>query len=124
MLESLADRLHEPGAPHYEAPDKTAARRLATLEAAGQARIPFTTGILVGFGETPEERIDALLAIRAAHERHGHVQEVIVQNFLPKPGTKMHDAPPCSARSAVADDRDRPAGARRCDAHPGAAQPH
>ncbi len=95
MLESLADWLHEPGGPHHGAPDKTASRRLATLEAAGRARIPFTTGILVGFGETVEERLDALLAIRAAHERHGHVQEVIVQNFLPKPGTKMHDAPPC-----------------------------
>ncbi|MGZ4736249.1 MAG: 7,8-didemethyl-8-hydroxy-5-deazariboflavin synthase CofG, partial [Acidimicrobiia bacterium] len=95
MLESLADRLHEPGGPHHGAPDKTAARRLATLEAAGRARVPFTTGILVGFGETLEERLDALVAIRASHERHGHVQEVIVQNFLPKPGTKMHDAPPC-----------------------------
>src|SRR5664279_3006004 len=95
MLESLADRLHEPGGPHHGAPDKTAARRLETLEAAGRARIPFTTGILVGFGETAEERLDALFAIRASHERHGHVQEVIVQNFLPKPGTKMHDAPPC-----------------------------
>ncbi|MGZ6979278.1 MAG: 5-amino-6-(D-ribitylamino)uracil--L-tyrosine 4-hydroxyphenyl transferase CofH [Acidimicrobiia bacterium] len=95
MLESLADRLHEPGGPHHGAPDKTAARRLATLEAAGRARVPFTTGILVGFGETLEERLDALVAIRASHERHGHVQEVIVLNFLPKPGTKMHDAPPC-----------------------------
>ncbi len=95
MLESLADRLHEPGGPHHGAPDKTASRRLATLEAAGRARIPFTTGILVGFGETAAERLDALLAIRASHERHGHVQEVIVQNFLPKPDTKMHDAPPC-----------------------------
>jgi FO synthase len=95
MLESLADRLHEPGGPHHGAPDKTAARRLATLEAAGRAAIPFTTGILVGFGETRAERLDALLAIRDAHERHGHVQEVIVQNFLPKPGTKMHDQPAC-----------------------------
>jgi FO synthase len=95
MLESLADRLHEPGGAHHGAPDKTAARRLATLEGAGRARIPFTTGVLVGFGETLEERLDTLLAIRESHERHGHVQEVIVQNFLPKPGTKMHDAPPC-----------------------------
>jgi FO synthase len=95
MLESLADRLHEPGGPHHGAPDKTASRRLASLEAAGRARIPFTTGILVGFGETPAERLEALLAIRASHDRHGHVQEVIVQNFLPKPGTKMHDAPAC-----------------------------
>ncbi len=101
MLESLADRLHEPGGPHHGAPDKTAARRLATLEAAGEARIPFTTGILVGFGETPDERLDALVAIRASHERHGHVQEVIVQNFLPKPGTAMHDAPPCDPEELV-----------------------
>ncbi|MGZ6886452.1 MAG: 5-amino-6-(D-ribitylamino)uracil--L-tyrosine 4-hydroxyphenyl transferase CofH [Acidimicrobiia bacterium] len=95
LIESLADRLHEPGGAHHRAPDKTAARRLATLDAAGRAKVPFTTGILVGIGETPAERIDALLAIRAAHERHGHVQEVIVQNFLPKPGTAMHGAPAC-----------------------------
>ncbi len=95
MLESLADRLHDPGGPHHRAPDKTAARRLDTLDAAGRARVPFTTGILVGFGETDEERIDALVAIRDSHARHGHVQEVIVQNFLPKPGTAMHAAAPC-----------------------------
>ena len=95
MLESLADRLHEPGGPHHRAPDKTAARRLATLHAAGRARVPFTTGILVGIGETRIERIDALVAIANAHLEHGHVQEVIVQNFLPKPGTAMRDTPPC-----------------------------
>lgn len=95
MLESLADRLHEPGGPHFGAPDKTAARRRATLDAAGRARVPYTTGILVGIGETRSERIDALTAIVEAHARHGHVQEVIVQNFLPKPGTAMHKAPPC-----------------------------
>lgn len=95
MLESLADRLHEPGGPHHRAPDKTAARRLETLDAAGRARVPFTTGILVGFGETEAERIDALVAIRASHARHGQVQEVIVQNFLPKAGTAMHNADPC-----------------------------
>src|SRR6266513_5595506 len=95
MLESLAARLGEPGGPHHGAPDKTPARRLATLEAAGEARIPFTTGLLVGFGETREERVETLLAIGAAHRRHGHVQEVIVQNFLPKPGTGMADDPPC-----------------------------
>ncbi|MFI5045510.1 MAG: 5-amino-6-(D-ribitylamino)uracil--L-tyrosine 4-hydroxyphenyl transferase CofH [Acidimicrobiia bacterium] len=89
MIETLADRLSEPGGPHAGAPDKTAARRMATLEAAGVARIPFTTGILVGIGETRAERIEALVAIRDAHARHGHVQEVIVQNFLPKPGTAM-----------------------------------
>jgi FO synthase len=95
MLESLAPRLGEPGGPHFRAPDKTPERRLATLEAAGEARIPFTTGLLVGFGETREERIETLLAIEAAHRRHGHVQEVIVQNFLPKPGTGMAREPAC-----------------------------
>jgi FO synthase len=95
MIETLAARLAALGAAHHRAPDKTPARRLATLEGAGRARVPFTTGILVGIGETYEERVDALLAIRESHERHGHVQEVIVQNFLPKPGTAMHDHPPC-----------------------------
>jgi len=95
MLETLAARLGAPGGPHHRAPDKTPARRLATLDAAGEARIPFTTGILVGIGETFEERVDALVAIRDAHLRHGHVQEVIVQNFLAKPGTAMHDHPSC-----------------------------
>src|SRR5438067_5121655 len=95
MIETLAERLGEPGGPHHGAPDKKPARRLATLEAAGVARVPFTTGILVGIGDTRAERIDALLAIRESHARHGHVQEVIVQNFLPKPGTAMHQHPPC-----------------------------
>jgi FO synthase len=97
MIETLAARLGEPGGPHHGAPDKTPERRLATLEAAGLARVPFTTGILVGIGETRSERIDALEAIAAAHRRHGHVQEVIVQNFLPKAGTSMHRAEPCPA---------------------------
>ncbi|MDQ1454827.1 MAG: synthase [Actinomycetota bacterium] len=95
MIETLADRLHEPGGAHHGAPDKTAARRLATLHAAGRARVPFTTGILVGIGETRAERIEALVAIANAHLEHGHVQEVIVQNFLPKAGTAMHRAEPC-----------------------------
>ena len=95
MLESLAARLGEPGGPHHRAPDKTPERRLATLEAAGEARIPFTTGLLVGFGETRPERIETLLAIESSHRRHGHVQEVIVQNFLPKPGTGMAQHPAC-----------------------------
>jgi len=98
MLETLAARLGEPGGPHHGAPDKAPERRLATLEAAGRARVPFTTGILVGIGETREERLDALRAIAASHERHGHVQEVIVQNFVPKPGTAMHREPPCDPR--------------------------
>ncbi len=95
MVESLADRLHEPGGAHFGAPDKTAARRLETLDAAGRAAVPFTTGILCGIGETRAERIDALVAIANAHLEHGHVQEVIVQNFLPKADTAMHRAEPC-----------------------------
>jgi FO synthase len=80
---------------HRSAPDKTPARRLATLEAAGALAIPFTTGLLVGIGESRRDRLDTLEAIAASHARHGHVQEVIVQNFLPKPGTSMHRSPPC-----------------------------
>jgi FO synthase len=89
MLETLSERLLRRGMAHFGAPDKKPAVRLATLEAAGCARVPFTTGILVGIGETFDERIDALLAIRESHERHGHVQEVIVQSFRAKPGTLM-----------------------------------
>jgi FO synthase len=91
MIETLRDDL----ACHRNAPDKQPTRRLATLEAAGQLRIPFTTGILVGIGETRADRIAALEAIAAAHRRHGHVQEVIVQNFLPKERTGMQHAAPC-----------------------------
>jgi 7,8-didemethyl-8-hydroxy-5-deazariboflavin synthase CofH subunit/7,8-didemethyl-8-hydroxy-5-deazariboflavin synthase CofG subunit len=91
MVESLNGSL----AAHRGAPDKDPARRLATLEAAGELAIPFTTGILVGIGESRQDRIDALVAIADAHRRHGHVQEVIVQNFLPKPGTAMHASPAC-----------------------------
>lgn len=80
---------------HRGAPDKTPERRLATLEAAGELDIAFTTGILVGIGETRDDRVAALEAIAASHRRHGHVQEVIVQNFLPKPGTAMRHEAPC-----------------------------
>ncbi len=90
MLETLADL-----DCHRGSPDKTPDRRLATLEAAAQLSIPFTTGILVGIGETRADRVDALEAIAESNRRGGHVQEVIVQNFLPKPGTAMHAAPPC-----------------------------
>ena len=85
MIESLRSDLDA----HRLAPDKDPARRLATLDAAGQLGIPFTTGILVGIGEEPADHIDSLTAIAASHARFGHVQEVIVQNFLPKPGTAM-----------------------------------
>jgi FO synthase len=95
MLETLAARLGEPGGPHHGAPDKTPERRLAALDAAGRARVPFTTGILVGIGETRAERIHALRMIAASHAEYGHIQEVIVQNFLPKLGTAMHRAAPC-----------------------------
>ena len=80
---------------HRGSPDKTAGRRLGTMEAAGELAIPFTTGILVGIGETRADRVDALEAIAESHRRWGHIQEVIVQNFLPKPGTAMHTASPC-----------------------------
>ena len=83
-----ADRLSERGGPHFGSPDKRPAVRLETLRLAGELRIPFTTGILIGIGETREERIDALLAIRDLHERYGHIQEVIVQNFRAKPGRR------------------------------------
>jgi FO synthase len=93
MLETVSDRLSARGGPHFGSPDKVPAVRLETLQAAGEARIPFTTGILIGIGETRPERIEALLAIRELGERHGHVQEVIVQNFRAKPGTRMAEAP-------------------------------
>ncbi len=91
MLESLAEDL----AAHRSAPDKVPARRLATLEAAGELAIPFTTGILVGIGDTRADQLASLRAIAASHARHGHIQEVIVQNFLPKVGTAMAKAAPC-----------------------------
>lgn len=93
MLETCADRLAASGAPHAASPDKAPARRLETLAAAGRLGIPFTTGLLVGIGETWAERVDALRAIAEAHRRHGHVQEAIVQNFRAKPGTPMAGAP-------------------------------
>lgn len=89
MLESTSARLRRPMMAHWKAPDKVPQLRLRTIENAGQLSMAFTTGILMGIGETPEERVDALLAIRAAHEKHGHVQEVIVQPFRAKPGTRM-----------------------------------
>ncbi|ABQ67084.1 FO synthase subunit 1 / FO synthase subunit 2 [Rhizorhabdus wittichii RW1] len=89
MLESASDRLCEPGGPHFGSPDKRPAARIATIEAAGRAGVPFTTGLLIGIGETRAERIEALVAIRDLHARHGHIQEVIVQNFRAKPDTRM-----------------------------------
>ncbi|WP_428310650.1 bifunctional FO biosynthesis protein CofGH [Hydrocarboniphaga sp.] len=92
MLESTSSRLCESGGAHYGSPDKNPARRLETLRLAGVARVPMTSGILIGIGETRRERIDALLALRELSDRHGHIQEIIVQNFRAKAGTKMHAA--------------------------------
>ncbi len=93
MLESASARLCEKGMPHYGSPDKDPGRRLETLELAGKAAVPFTSGILIGIGETRLERIESLLALREVHERHGHLQEIIVQNFRAKPNTLMSQAP-------------------------------
>ncbi len=92
MLESVSARLCEPGGVHYGSPDKQPERRLETIRLAGELQVPFTTGILIGIGETRAERIDSLTAIRDLHAAHGHIQEVIVQNFRAKPGTKMAGA--------------------------------
>ncbi len=93
MLESVSERLLQPGQAHYGCPDKVPAVRLRMIEDAGKLRIPFTTGILIGIGETPEERVDSLLAIRDVHRRYGHIQEVIVQNFRAKPDIPFRDRP-------------------------------
>jgi FO synthase len=93
MLESAAERLARRGGPHFGSPDKVPAVRLATIAAAGEAKIPFTSGILIGIGETRRERIEALLGLRELQARHGHIQEIIIQNFRAKPGTRMANAP-------------------------------
>jgi FO synthase len=93
MLETISDRLSERGGPHFGSPDKRPAARLETIRLAGELAVPFTTGILIGIGETRAERIEALEAIGELHARYGHVQEVIVQNFRAKPGTKMASHP-------------------------------
>jgi len=93
MLESASDRLCEPGGPHFGSPDKVPGVRLETIRTAGEQRIPFTTGILIGIGETRRERVEALLTLRALHETYGHLQEIIIQNFRPKLGTRMAGVP-------------------------------
>ncbi len=93
MLETTAERLSARGGPHWASPDKEPSRRLETIELAGELRIPFTSGILIGIGETRAERVAALEELRALHERHGQLQEVIVQNFRAKPGTRMASHP-------------------------------
>lgn len=93
MLESVSERLAERGGPHYGSPDKRPQVRLRTIQLAGEQRVPFTSGILIGIGETRAERIESLLALRALHRRYGHIQEIIIQNFRAKPGTRMAAAP-------------------------------
>jgi FO synthase len=93
MLETVSDRLSQRGGPHWASPDKVPAVRLATIRLAGELSIPFTSGILIGIGETREERIEALLALKALGDEHGHLGEVIVQNFRAKPGTRMAGHP-------------------------------
>jgi len=93
MLETTSDRLTQEGGPHANAPDKVPSRRLKTIEDAGKLGVPFTTGILIGIGETLEERVDALLAIQRLHQQYGHIQEVIIQNFRAKPDIPMANAP-------------------------------
>jgi 7,8-didemethyl-8-hydroxy-5-deazariboflavin synthase CofG subunit len=96
MLESTSLRLHQSGGPHEHAPSKRPQVRLKTLRLAGELQIPFTTGLLIGIGETTKDRVEALLAIRELQEQYGHIQEVIIQNFRPKPETPMRDAPEAS----------------------------
>lgn len=93
MLESISPRLRQRGGVHQWAPDKDPALRMRMIDEAGELKIPFTTGILIGIGDTPAERAESLIAIRDTHERHGHIQEVIIQNFRAKPGIPMEDAP-------------------------------
>ena len=93
MVEQTSERLLGRDLAHWASPDKVPARRFATLDEAGRSRVPFTTGLLIGIGETIEERVDTLIAIRGQYERHGHIQECIVQNFRAKPGTRMALAP-------------------------------
>lgn len=94
MLETSSERLMGKGMPHENAPSKNPKVRIKTLESAGELRIPMTTGLLVGIGETQEELVDSLFVIRQLHEKYGHIQEVIMQNFAPKPETGMAQFPP------------------------------
>ncbi len=93
MLETTSTRLMRPGGAHHDAPDKLPTLRLKTIEDAGKLGVPFTTGILIGIGETLEERVDSLLAIQRLHQRYGHIQEVIIQNFRAKPDIPMANSP-------------------------------
>ena len=97
MLETSSERLMGMGMPHEDAPSKNPKVRLKTLESAGELKIPMTTGVLVGIGETPDELVESLYVIRGIHEKFGHIQEVIIQNFAPKQHTGMAETPPASA---------------------------
>jgi FO synthase len=101
MLESVNEDLLRPGAAHDNAPDKVPTKRLRTIEEAGKQGIPFTTGLLIGIGESVEDRIDTLLAIRKLHERYGHIQEVIVQNFRAKREIPMWNSPEPDRRTML-----------------------
>jgi 7,8-didemethyl-8-hydroxy-5-deazariboflavin synthase CofG subunit len=101
MLETTNATLLAPGAAHDNAPDKVPAKRLRTIEDAGRQNVPFTTGLLIGIGESPEDRVDTLLAIRDLHERYGHIQEVIVQNFRVKPSIPMAHWPESTRREML-----------------------
>ncbi len=93
MLENISPRLMEPGMPHHACPDKEPGARMETIETAGRLRIPFTTGVLIGIGETPAEVVESLFALAAVQSRLGHLQEIIIQNFQPKADTRMRGAP-------------------------------
>jgi FO synthase len=101
MLESTSRRLLERGGAHYGSPDKDPAQRLESMAAAGRLRIPFTSGLLIGIGETPAERLDALYALRELHEAHGHLQEIIIQNFVPKADTPMRAVPAATTEALL-----------------------
>jgi FO synthase len=93
MLENISDRLTEPGMPHHNCPDKVPAARVETIRAAGRQKVPFTSGILVGIGETPQEVVESLFALADLQAEHGHIQEFIIQNFRAKANTRMRHAP-------------------------------
>ena len=119
---AASERLCERGGPHFGSPDKKPAARLETIRLAGEADVPFTTGILIGIGETRSERIDALLALRDLHERYGHIQEIIIQNFRPKAGHPDGQCAGAHARRAFVDHRRRAPDLRSVHEHPGATE--
>ena len=124
MVENVSPRLSEPGrGPMSSPPASAPAVRVKTLEIAGQLKVAFTTGILIGIGETREERIESLLAVRELHERYGHVQEVIIQNFRAKPDTPMSGTPGCLHRGPAMDHGGLPPCAGARGQYSGAAQP-